>query len=362
MSNVPPRPLPERTPEPHLASSVDLHQNEDEPASTGKLLRRTSAACILGAVVAVVLVRVVGEAWWPVLLLLYMPRGLLLVPPIVLIAAAGALRRPRLLALNVCCLTIVAGPFMGFNVPFNLWSTSTTARGLEVRILTFNRGMHGIDARAFMDFIDREQIDVICLQEGGGDPVLREYWKHGWYRTDFIASRWPITSVEEPLRSQKPSDRPPDPAWGSRCEIARIKPPGGPAFAVGSVHLDTVRRGLHLLRGGEVEGLRAHTAWRGREVRRLAAALEARSGLPTLVGGDFNLPPESRLLDPLRVRFCSAFEGASWGYGYTCPEPWPWARIDGVFVDPAWTVTRARVAPAFGSDHRGLLATVRLTR
>ena len=72
--------------------------------------------------------------------------------------------------------------------------------------------------------------------------------------------------------------------------------------------------------------------------------------------GDFNLPPDSPMLAPLRRRFRDAFAEAGRGYGYTYPSRLPWVRIDHILAGRHWTIDRCRVGPDLGSDHRPLIA------
>ena len=129
-------------------------------------------------------------------------------------------------------------------------------------------------------------------------------------------------------------------------------------FAVASLHLDTVRHDFNRFRAGDLDGMRRQTSWRRREVRRVAEALSRLSEVPTLIGGDLNLPPDSPMREPLRRRYRSAFEEVGRGYGFTYPSRWPWIRIDDVLAGPGWTVTRCRVGPDMGSDHRPVIAEV----
>ncbi len=172
------------------------------------------ACLVLGTLV---LIRVVGERWWPVLGLLYMPRWLFLLPALIL-APAAIIKRDRLsLAVVGVTLGLVAGPLMGLNL--NLQRPEPPlpgTAGFRLRIMTLNRGTNGIDAVRLIQLIERERIDIICFQELGGNPVLREYWKQGWWRTDFVASRWPILAECEPLDEIEA----PHPDWATRLEWA----------------------------------------------------------------------------------------------------------------------------------------------
>jgi endonuclease/exonuclease/phosphatase (EEP) superfamily protein YafD len=64
------------------------------------------------------------------------------------------------------------------------------------------------------------------------------------------------------------------------------------------------------------------------------------------------------MLVDLRNRdvYRSAFEDAGVGWGYTRPSEFSWVRIDQILASPAFTFTSCWVGPAFGSDHKSLIA------
>jgi endonuclease/exonuclease/phosphatase family metal-dependent hydrolase len=311
-------------------------------------------AALIVAVLAAI--RFGGERFWPIAPLVYMPRWLFLPPLLVLALGAGHSRRRTLWLVHGISALVIAGPLMQLSVPIGRLSTRSP-QGPRFRIMALNRGQRGIDAARLIRLIEQEQIQLICLQEGGGDPIMREYWRQGWYRTDFVASRFPVVSVQRHLTR----DDPPDPSWRTRAECVRVRPASGVEFAVASVHLDTVRRGLTMLGAGDLAGFRQHSTWREDQVEQLVAALTQRKDLPALVGGDFNIPSDSPLFAPIQGHFRIAYEEAGWGYGYTYPTRLPWIRIDHLLASPHWTITRCWVGPDVGSDHLPLIAEVILS-
>ncbi len=76
-----------------------------------------------------------------------------------------------------------------------------------------------------------------------------------------------------------------------------------------------------------------------------------------ILAGDFNLTPDSPLLEPLRARLDDS-AGALTGDGFTFPSNAPDRKIDYIFVSRNLRVTRAEVIPVIASDHRPLLAEV----
>lgn len=71
-----------------------------------------------------------------------------------------------------------------------------------------------------------------------------------------------------------------------------------------------------------------------------------------IIAGDFNLPRESALLDPLRRDFTHAFESAGRGLAETWPVPVPALSLDHVWTGRAWQAVAARQGWSWISDHR----------
>jgi vancomycin resistance protein VanJ len=99
-----------------------------------------------------------------------------------------------------------------------------------------------------------------------------------------------------------------------------------------------------------------YTAWRWEQLGRLLGKLGESGDLPVLIGGDFNMPADSPMLDPLRSTYDFAFDEAGWGFGSTCPSRFPWVRIDHLLASRHWQFTGCRVGPDLGSDHLPLIA------
>ncbi|MBV8230909.1 MAG: hypothetical protein JO329_13050, partial [Planctomycetaceae bacterium] len=133
-------------------------------------------------------VRLPGERLWPTAPLVYMPRWLFLPPLLVLALVADRSQCRTLWLVHGITALVVAGPLMQIALPIGRLRARPPP-GPRFRIMTLNRGQRGIDAARLIRLIERERIQLICLQEGGGDPIMREYWEKGWYRTDFVASR-----------------------------------------------------------------------------------------------------------------------------------------------------------------------------
>jgi len=144
-------------------------------------------------------------------------------------------------------------------------------------------------------------------------------------------------------------------------------PTGG--FDLVTVHFESPRSGLVAARH---EGLQARDSWeRNHEIRlaqsrALARAIGA-SLRPLIVAGDLNAPDSSAVLGNLRaVGLVDAFAsgGRGWGYtyGHTLRPAFSFLRIDHVLASPEFDVVDAFAGGADASDHRPVLADLRLPR
>lgn len=304
----------------------------------------------------------VGDSWWPGFALSISPRAAFLIPAVPLGAWAWRARRRRVVAVVLAEALFVAGPLMGFVIP---WARLTArAEGPTVRIMTFNRGAGSgrpFDAADFLRYLERHRIDVVCFQESDRDPTLdRVLEERGWHRDQSraIASRFPI--AEDYPRSTEQNG--PDLNYTAILYRARIRGPEGREFVVASLHMPTSRYAFERLRKLEAGSMTTHLRWWNEELARMVALLAELGDVPVLVGGDFNNGPDAAELSNLRDAglYQSAFDVAGWGWGYTVRSSFPYVRIDHILASPAWKVLSSWVGPSFGSDHRALVAEVAL--
>lgn len=227
-----------------------------------------------------------------------------------------------------------------------------------VRVLSYNiHHGEGVDGKLDLERIARvirdTGADLVALQEvdqnarrTGGRDQAREFEQLTGLKAYFgkamdfeggaygqvLLSRWGLRGFEV-HRLPNPSGREP------RIAISgSVRPPGGPEFRFAGTHLDHVTDD--------------RDRW-----EQAGKLLEVFGGNePTVLIGDFNSRPESRVMQ----RMLAAWEDAA----RTKPEPTipaeaPKARIDYVLLRPAgfWTVRDVRVWPeAEASDHRPVLA------
>jgi vancomycin resistance protein VanJ len=134
----------------------------------------------------------------------------------------------------------------------------------------------------------------------------------------------------------------------TRALRAEVSTPEG-KVAVYVAHLASVRVGA----SGFTSDQRNDTIKAlGRQI-----ADEKRAGV--IVLGDFNGTANDRSLAPLTAGLRSAQGAAGWGFGFTWPAEFPMARIDHIMVRGV-TPTKAWVMPSTGSDHRPVVAELRI--
>ena len=219
--------------------------------------------------------------------------------------------------------------------------------GPTLTVATANVRYSNEDHARFLAWLDGEPADLVVVQEvtaaWAHDLAARRGYpyQHALTREDpygiAILSRWPLEAV-------------------TLVDLA-----GDGLPSLGAVAAIAGRR-------IQVYGL--HTHWpvtpslaRARDqALHAAAALTRAATLPVVMLGDLNLtpysPPFDRLLADGRLRDAMQDRGwhPTWQSGF-----WPLAlRIDHVLVSSGLCVEEATVGPAVGSDHRPVLARLRL--
>jgi endonuclease/exonuclease/phosphatase (EEP) superfamily protein YafD len=219
--------------------------------------------------------------------------------------------------------------------------------GPALTVVTANVRYSNADRTRFLAWLDAEPADVVVVQEvtaaWAQDLAARRGYpyRHVLTREDpygiAILSRWPLEAVS----------------------LVDLAGDGLPSLGA-----------IVAVEGRRVQVYGLHTHWpitpslaRARdEALHAAAALARESTLPVVMLGDLNLtpyaPPFDRLLRHGRLR--DALQGRGWHPTWRAGF-WPLAlRIDHVLVSPGLCVEEATVGPAVGSDHRPVLARLRL--
>lgn len=242
-----------------------------------------------------------------------------------------------------------------------------------VRVLVYNihagKDAAGVDAVARVAALVRElDADVVLLQEvdrhtkrSGGADQPAELSRLTGYHAAFgrtldydggeygiaVLSRWPILGdtivhlVVDPPQQRAGGSY--EPRGALRVVVSA---PAGPV-AVVNTHLDASR----------------DDTYRRQEIRTVLAIADSlrSSGLPTLLGGDFNSTPESAVhAAALAARLRDAWSACGRGDSLTFPAATPVKRIDYLYLTGAATCDEATVPTSQASDHRPLFVRVRL--
>jgi endonuclease/exonuclease/phosphatase (EEP) superfamily protein YafD len=219
--------------------------------------------------------------------------------------------------------------------------------GPAFTVVTANLQYSNHDTSRFLDWLARNPADLVVLQEVTGSwagalshvsgyPQRKLLVREDAYGIG-VMSRWPLRSME-------------------RRDFAGD---GRPSLS-----------GALLIDGRPVRFLALHTRWpilpqlaasRDRSLDAAAASLRAGDG-PAAVLGDLNLtaysPVYARFLASAGLRDASEEPrwSPTWAAGF-----WPLAlRIDHVLVSPDLCVEHVEVGPSIGSDHRPVIARLRL--
>ena len=151
-----------------------------------------------------------------------------------------------------------------------------------------------------------------------------------------ILSRVPILSVERvPIPDPDPATREDTPGYESRCVLK--------AVLEGGITVLVSHFGLH----------------RDEAENAVSTVLDLASDEKCILMGDFNLPPESPLLLPIRERMqdaASAFDGEKLSW----PSDAPRTKIDYIFLSRDARIVSADIPAIVASDHRPHIAEIEL--
>lgn len=338
-------------------------RNLGRPAGTGwpqRLAWASSLGFLALIVGAVLLLHLAGDVWWPGTVLLFGPRWLLALPLLLLVPAAALLDRALLAPLALAAL-LLPGPLLGWQSGWRgLLVSPDPARDLVVATLNAEGGS-GLRAHP-AEFLRSWGAEIAAFQECG--PALRERltelsdtWHVHASSGLCLVSRHAILGVEQ--MDREALEFADGAGWVMTYRVER----DGVPLHLTNLHLETPRAGLQDLqvrriRRGLVR-LRERTYVREVELRQARRWVDGREG-PHIVLGDFNSPPESRLLRRYWSSWTNAFTRVGRGVGATRIEGIIRARIDHVLVDGAWEVVDARVAGDVGSDHRPVVVRLRM--
>ncbi|MSU37182.1 MAG: endonuclease [Pedosphaera sp.] len=257
--------------------------------------------------------------------------------------------------------TFLAGLFASTAVGCQSSTSSTQTGTRHLRVLSYN--LHhgeGLDGRVDLERISRAirnaKADFVALQEvdrkaerTGDVDQASEYVRltqmHGWYGAampfqggeygQVILSRWPLI---EPRVVRLPGTKGREPRIAT---TALVDVPGFGRVRFVCLHLDATRE----------------DADRWEQAGALLKEFPS-NGIPTLLAGDFNATPESRVMNRMLSSETGWADTAGANAALTNPADVPKVRIDYVLAAPRgkWRVLKSTVIPeAVASDHRPLL-------
>ena len=215
--------------------------------------------------------------------------------------------------------------------------------------------------------LDEWRPDVVGFQECADEFMASVEALPGWYhhsvRQLCLLSRYPIsdTAVME-RRSLEEVKQSAAGEIGGSGDVARytIQTPSGP-FNLTNLHLETPRKGLEGLIGGEVQVARMEGNTELRTIEsRLARRWVSEGTQPSIVIGDFNTPVESRIFQESWGDLTDAFSRVGFGFGMTRYNGWIRLRIDHLLAGPGWYVDRVTLGRDLGSDHLPLIVDLTL--
>ncbi len=338
------------------------------PALVARLLRAAVALVLAGLVLLTLAQRLSPVSPWWLELTRYAPYPLWLV----IAGAALLLSLPlgrRWIAASLAVLAMVATLTLGW-----VWNAAPppAAPGVPtLRVMTYNIKAAKASQRpdGLVDLaaeIARHDPDIVLAQDAHGlqderslgDATLfgaRERHRAGQY---VIASRFPLRDCRTGRLEERDDD-----VGTLRCTV-RV---GGVDVDLVTVHFDSPRTGLNAARR---EGLDGADEWRRNhedrldQARQLARQLGPATG-PRIVAGDLNAPEASPVVQTLLATgLRDAHSAAGRGYGYTYGQALrvgrSFLRIDHILVSAGIEVTACTVGGGEASEHRPVIADLRL--
>lgn len=301
--------------------------------------------------------RMGGDRWWWATVLLFGPRWIFALPLALLVPAALCCQRRLIWPLGAAagCLCFAV---LGLCAP---WRTvlDLGAEGPAMRVLTFNADRGRGDPLELDRLVADLHPDVVALQECGEEFAPRFLSAPGWHVLRngnlWLASRHAIEAEQSLVDDGKLG------YWGTIAMRCRLETPTG-AVRVIVLHLETPREGLEAIRNEGWGGRVAMQAEIKRRAKISALASElAGNSERTLVLGDFNMPVDSAIYRRDWSRFQNAFSQAGWGLGGSKMTRWFNVRVDHALASRDWQVVRSWLGPRLHSDHRPLIAELRMS-
>ncbi|MFM9873455.1 MAG: endonuclease/exonuclease/phosphatase family protein [Fimbriimonadaceae bacterium] len=277
-------------------------------------------------------------------LLCYAPPQLLCIP--LVCAGVPSLyllirkRFPRIQLLTLLIIT-VSIPFI-YSYELNLFKPRAVKPNL--RVLTCNILFTTREVPGMLDYIRKERVDLIFLQEneGGSESPstylssrLPDYHLFADGSTA-ILSRWPLTETKS-IQQHSLEQR--------RILTAKVNAPT--PFRAVTMHWSVPQISRNL------KNFQHSIPMQIEDCNQLQQVIEDER-LPLIFGGDFNNPPRHALTHRLRQHYSNAFSEVGSGPGITFASNYPFVRIDHLYTNSKIQPISCAPGPSFGSDHLSL--------
>ncbi len=249
-------------------------------------------------------------------------------------------------ALLVLLAGIAATLGLHAGLAWNGTSETSAPRGPgEIKLLSFNTWHSHADLDELQAFIEREDADIVLVYEFGPNKLallerLKKNYPYAggcaetWHCSVEIISKRPFTTVEAGRREQL--DGPP-----------RVVA----TYGQGAAPLTII--GAHMMR--PIDGPNGHL----KEMRRVAGIAKVAPG-PVIVAGDFNATSWSHSFGVFRAELGLVHMGRFLPSWPAEVKGLPQLAIDHLWVSKDLTITDVHLGPNTGSDHRPLVANIRL--
>jgi endonuclease/exonuclease/phosphatase family metal-dependent hydrolase len=224
--------------------------------------------------------------------------------------------------------------------------------------MTFNVQLMHKGTDNVLAAIRQSNPDVFCLQECNSAPErpIVDQVKTGMLTYEIAYAHGLIIGTRLPLVSSR---------------VVRLDP-GRPMLeatirfrerdiTIANVHLIPIFIDRYLLESPGIIPDHLRIAGAERDIQ-LKSLLSYASSLtqPLVLCGDFNAPAATGFHRALSERLTDAFATVGSGFGYTIPAKFPLMRLDYVYVSHEVIVRRCFVPDAVASDHRAVVADLKI--
>lgn len=306
---------------------------------------------------------------WPVTLFLFSPRWAVGLPLLALIPLTVAFES-RLILIYILHGLVIAFPIMDCRVAWDQPVPPKAERSLMV--MTYNVGGGEVSAERLVALTQLQAVDLLLLQECPSSlskPVFQQLgWTHRQHGNLAIGSSFELGELQV-LATQPPSRY--NAVAAVSCEL-RFSTEASPKFQVEASKPATVRIvNVHFptFRPALEKATRLDSSV-GVAIVDLGYAYNDLVGnaqkqvrgyqVPTVIGGDFNVPVESAFYRSHWSDYQNALSNLGTGLRHTKHTRFHGIRIDHLLADGNWIFELASVGHPLGGDHSPVLVKLSL--